>query len=60
MVDYRAYVLASDGHIMRAVDLLCTDDEAAEEAAMQIVADHDVELWQGVRKLQTLPRRRDK
>lgn len=53
MVDYRAYILASDGRIMKPVELDCPDDDAAKEAAKQLIDGHDVELWQGARKLQT-------
>jgi hypothetical protein len=53
VVDYRAYILASDGRIMKPVELDCPDDDAAKEAAKQLIDGHDVELWQGARKLQT-------
>ena len=50
MSHYRAY-FGNDGRIQKAVDLDCADDEAATESAKQLVDGHDVELWQGVRKL---------
>jgi hypothetical protein len=53
MPNYRAYILAPDGRIMRPVDLECPDDEAAKEAAKQLVNIHDVELWHGARKIET-------
>jgi len=53
MADYRAYILASDGRIAKAVELTCPDDEAAKEAAKQLVDGHDVELWQMGRKIET-------
>jgi hypothetical protein len=53
MADYRAYILASDGRIANAVQLTCPDDEAAKEAAKQLVDGHDVELWQMGRKIET-------
>jgi hypothetical protein len=49
MAEYRAYILAPDGQITGAVDLKCPNDEAAK----QLVDGHDVELWQGARKIQT-------
>ena len=52
MADYRAYILASDGRIAKAVELTCPDDEAAKEAAKQLVDGHDVELWQMGRKIE--------
>ena len=53
MAEYRAYILAPDGRIMKPVDLECEDDEAAKIAAQQLVDGHDVELWQGRRKIAT-------
>ena len=34
--DYRAYILASDGRIAKAIELDCPDDEAAKEAADEV------------------------
>jgi hypothetical protein len=49
MVEYRAYIIGSDGHFVRAIELVCPDDEAAKEYAKQLVDCHDIELWQGDR-----------
>ena len=57
MAEYRAYILASNGRIMKPVDLECDDDEAANEAAKQLIDGHDVELWQGSRKIATFRHR---
>jgi hypothetical protein len=46
MPDYRAYFLGDDGHIMSAVNLRCSDDDAAADTAKKLANDHDVELWQ--------------
>ncbi len=46
MPDYRAYFLGDDGHVMSAVNLSCSDDDAAADTAKQFADDHDVELWQ--------------
>lgn len=54
MAEYRAYILTPDGHITRAVDIFCEDDETAKERAKQLVNGHDVELWQFGRKVETL------
>ena len=51
MVDYRAYILASDGRIAKGIDLECVDDEEAKRWAEKLVNGHDVELWQGPRKV---------
>jgi hypothetical protein len=51
---YRAYVLNKDNSINLAIDLYCSDDEAARERAQQLVDGHDIELWQGARKVARL------
>jgi len=51
MADYRAYIIGTDGQFLRAVELLCPDDDTATEYAKQLVDGHDVELWQGDRKV---------
>ncbi len=57
MPDYRAYVLDRDRHIMGCEPLISDDDDAAIAAAERLVDGHDVELWQGARKVTTLPRK---
>jgi hypothetical protein len=59
MAEYRAYILGADRRIMEAVNLDCPDDDAAKQTAMQLVEDHDVELWQGARKVETLKHKPD-
>jgi hypothetical protein len=49
MLEYRAYLIGRDEHIMHRVDILCVDDEAAKERALLLVDSHTVELWQGTR-----------
>ena len=51
MPDYRAYVVASDGHFIKAFELECADDTEAMERAKQLVDSHDIELWQRARKI---------
>jgi hypothetical protein len=53
MAEYRAYLIGIDGHFLRAVELVCPDDEIAKEYAKRLVDGHDVELWQGERKIET-------
>jgi hypothetical protein len=45
MPEYRAYIVGQEGQFIRSVNLLCTDDEQAQEYAKQLVDGHDVELW---------------
>ena len=57
MLEYRAYLIGRDGHIVHRVDILCVDDEAAKERAQLLVDSHTVELWQGTRRIATFPTR---
>jgi hypothetical protein len=57
MPEYRAYIIGHDGHIQRYEPIVCADDEAAIAKAERLVDGHDVELWQGARKVTTLPRK---
>jgi hypothetical protein len=49
---YRAYFIGRDGHFIKAVDLVCEDDEAAKKQAQQMVEGFDVELWQQDRRIE--------
>jgi hypothetical protein len=53
MPDYIAYIVDTDGRFVRAIQLLCPDDDTAKEYAWNLVDGHDVELWQGERQLAT-------
>jgi hypothetical protein len=57
MLEYRAYVIGRDGHILYRVDILCADDEAATERALLLLDGHTIELWQGTRRIATFPTR---
>jgi hypothetical protein len=57
MSEYRVYVIGSDGHFIRAIQLDCADDKAAIESAKQLVNGHDVELWQLDRKVAKFERK---
>ena len=57
MQDYRAYLLDDDGHIVKRVDMACPDELTANEQARQLLDGHDVELWQGSKKLATFKHR---
>ena len=55
---YRVYIVGQDGHFRDAVNLDSADDDAAIEAAKQLVNGYDVELWQEgrlVAKLESQP-----
>jgi hypothetical protein len=49
MAEYRAYIIGADGSFVRAIELVCPDDDSARECARQLVDGYDVELWQGDR-----------
>ena len=51
MPEYRAYILGSNGHVRRRIDFLCEEDESAKEYTKQLVNGHDVEVWQGGRRV---------
>jgi hypothetical protein len=51
MAEYRAYIIGADGHFLRAVQLVCPDDDTARKYAKQLVDGYDVELWDGARKV---------
>jgi hypothetical protein len=57
MSEYRVYIIGSDGHFIRAIQLDCADDKAAIESAKQLVNGHDVELWQLDRKVAKFERK---
>ena len=59
MADYRAYIIGQDGHFVRAIQLVCPDDDTAKEYAKQLVNGHDVELWQGDRKIEVFKQTRE-
>ena len=48
---YRAYLIGGDGHIFSRVELGCEDDETAIARAKMLVDGHDVEVWDGARKV---------
>ena len=51
MAEYRAFIIGIDGRFLRAIELVCPNDDSAKEHARQLVDGHDVELWQGDRKI---------
>jgi hypothetical protein len=57
MAEYRAYIIGQDGQFLRVIELVCPDDDTAKESAKQLVSGHDVELWQGCRKVATFDRK---
>jgi hypothetical protein len=52
MTHYRAYFIGRDGHFMKAVDIVCDNDEAAKEQARRMADGFDVELWLQHRRIE--------
>ena len=59
MPEYRAYIIDHDGHIQRFEPIVCADDDTAITTATRLVDGHDVEVWQGSRKVTTLAHKVD-
>jgi hypothetical protein len=49
--EYQVYSIGADGNGLKETDLDRPDDRAAVQAAKQFVDGHDIELWQGDRKI---------
>jgi len=50
MLLYRAYLM-ENGHVWTALDLTCVDDDDAKRQTANLPSGHDVELWQGDRRV---------
>jgi hypothetical protein len=44
MAEYRVYIVGSDDHFQKSVQLNCVDDDAAMEQAKKLAESHAVEL----------------
>jgi hypothetical protein len=54
--DYRIYVISDDDHIVGLPEVIsCVSDEEAVQSAAQRLNGHDLEIWQGSRKVSRLP-----
>jgi hypothetical protein len=51
MSHYRAYLIATAGHHIEAVDFDCVNDDAAKKRAEQLIDGRDVELWEHARRI---------
>jgi hypothetical protein len=49
MSDYRVYSIGPDGHIFKAEQMICDDDEEAISRARVTVEEHPIEIWSGDR-----------
>jgi hypothetical protein len=60
VANYRAYLIGDDGHFWEAISMLCADDADAMKRAQCLANRHNVELWEGDRKVGTFEPRRQK
>jgi hypothetical protein len=55
MPEYRIFALTSDNYIKDVPALVvCQNDNAALEAARKMLDGHDIEVWEGVRRVTRL------
>jgi hypothetical protein len=59
MPQYRACLIGEDGSVLRSLQLVCPDDETAQEYARQLVDGHAIELWDGERPVGKFMKQRD-
>ena len=56
MRDYRIYVIGDDDHIAGMPEVISyVSDEEVVQSAAQRLNGHDLEIWQGSRKVKRLP-----
>jgi hypothetical protein len=51
VIEYQLRIIGTDGRLRRTIGLLCLDDESAKDYAREVVHGHDIELWQGERRV---------
>ena len=49
MIEYRAYVIGRDGHVVRYEPLICANDAVAIAQAKARLPGQAIELWSGTR-----------
>jgi hypothetical protein len=58
MMEYRAYLLGENGHIIERIDLFGADEGTARARAATLAIDHDVELWERAKPVAIYRRQR--
>ena len=51
MSHYRVYLIAREGHHIKAIDFECVDDNMAKKRAEQMADGTNVELWEHARRI---------
>lgn len=59
MAEYRAYIIGDDGHFISFRAFVCDTDDDATVWAKQLVDGHDIELWNGERRVIRLSHKKD-
>jgi hypothetical protein len=44
-LEYRAYVIGNDGHVLGCTEMICRDDGEAVAKAKRLASDTDIEVW---------------
>jgi len=57
MIEYRAYFVGSDGHLVGFEPIICPSDAEAIDRAQLLAIDESIELWSGARLVATLKQR---
>ncbi|WP_439374573.1 hypothetical protein [Bradyrhizobium sp. DASA03120] len=57
MEEFTAYLFGPDGRIVQTIRLICANEEAAKQRALQFAEAYAVELWQLTRKIASFPSR---
>jgi hypothetical protein len=55
MSEYRAYYVGTDGQFKGSRELDCDNDSTAIASAKKLLDGHDIEIWNGLRKIVRLP-----
>lgn len=56
MLEYRAFLIGTDGHVKAAEEFYCpSDDEACKKASAILTECPAVEVWNGDRRVAILP-----
>ena len=55
MSEYRAFYVGSDGNLTGFRELDCDSDLKAIASAKKLLDGHDIEIWDGLRKIIRLP-----
>jgi hypothetical protein len=55
MSEYRAYYVGADGQFTGSRELDCENDSTAIASAKKLLDGHDIEIWNGLRKIIRLP-----